>query len=314
MVKKVVIVGGGGLMGHGMALACVRSPGTEVVLLSRRQESLDHGAELVRGGPFGIERGVTRGKLTREQADDMLSRLGFSLDYDEALDGADLVFESVPEVIADKHRVLAQLEHAAPPDAIFATGTSSIMISELAGALSDPGRLVGTHWFYPANIMPLVELARGELSREDAVAQVTEFLRAIGKKPVVVADSPGFFMTRFINAFIAEAIRLVELGVAGPAEIDEMVKTGLGWPMGVFELLDDTASFDSWFHAQEYLHETCGERYAIPPLARKVFRAGYRGAPALKPGSRGGWYDFLSAPRPAAESGPAGEARPAGGS
>jgi 3-hydroxybutyryl-CoA dehydrogenase len=301
-VKKVVIVGGGGLMGHGMALACLRSPGTEVVLLSRRQTSLDHGAELVRTGPFGIERGVTRGKLTREQADDMLARLGLSLDYDEALAGADLVFESVPEVIGDKHEVLARLEQAAPPEAIFATGTSAIMISELAGALADPGRLVGTHWFYPANIMPLVELARGELSRADAVEQVTGFLRTIGKKPVVVADSPGFFMTRFINAFIAEAIRLVELGVAGPAEIDEMVKTGLGWPMGVFELLDDTASFDSWYHAQEYLDETCGERYAIPPLARKVFRAGYRGAPALKPGSRGGWYDFLGVPRPGADS------------
>jgi 3-hydroxybutyryl-CoA dehydrogenase len=285
-----------------MALACLRSPGTEVVLLSRRQTSLDHGAELVRTGPFGIERGVTRGKLTREQADDMLARLGLSLDYDEALAGADLVFESVPEVIGDKHEVLARLEQAAPPDAIFATGTSSIMISELAGALADPGRLVGTHWFYPANIMPLVELARGELSRADAVERVTGFLRTIGKKPVVVADSPGFFMTRFINAFIAEAIRLVELGVAGPAEIDEMVKTGLGWPMGVFELLDDTASFDSWYHAQEYLDETCGERYAIPPLARKVFRAGYRGAPALKPGSRGGWYDFLGVPRPGADS------------
>jgi 3-hydroxybutyryl-CoA dehydrogenase len=297
-MKKVVIIGGGGLMGHGMALACLRSPGTEVVLLSRRQESLDHGGDLVRNGQFGIERGVARGKLTREQADDMLSRLAFTLDYAEAMAGADLIFETVPEVLEHKLAVLAQAERAAEPGAIIASGTSSIMISELAGALTDPGRLVGTHWFYPANIMPLIELARGELTRDETVTAVAGFLRAIGKKPVVVADSPGFFMTRFINLYIAEAIRLVELGVAGPAEIDEMVKTGLGWPMGVFEMLDDTASFDSWFHAQEYLHETCGERYSIPPLARKVFRAGYRGAPALKPGSRGGWYDFLGAQRP----------------
>jgi 3-hydroxybutyryl-CoA dehydrogenase len=297
-MKKVVIIGGGGLMGHGMALACLRSPGTEVVLLSRRQESLDHGGDLVRNGQFGIERGVARGKLTREHADDMLSRLAFTLDYAEAMAGADLIFETVPEVLEHKLAVLAQAEREAAPGAIIASGTSSIMISELAGALTDPGRLVGTHWFYPANIMPLIELARGELTRDETVTAVAGFLRAIGKKPVVVADSPGFFMTRFINLYIAEAIRLVELGVAGPAEIDEMVKTGLGWPMGVFEMLDDTASFDSWFHAQEYLHETCGERYAIPPLARKVFRAGYRGAPALKPGSRGGWYDFLGAQRP----------------
>ena len=297
-MKRVVIIGGGGLMGHGMALACLRSPGTEVVLVSRRQETLDHGTELIRTSQFGIERGIARGKLTREQGDDMLGRLSGTLDYTEALAGADLVFESVPEVVADKLRVLAQIENAAPAEAIIATGTSSIMISELAGALADPGRLVGTHWFYPANVMPLVELARGALSRPEAIAAITDFLVLVGKKPVVVSDSPGFFMTRFINAYIAEAIRLVELGIAGPAEIDEMVKTGLGWPMGVFELLDDTASFDSWYHAQEYLHQTCGDRYAVPPLARQVFSAGYRGAPALKPGSRGGWYDFLQAPRP----------------
>ncbi len=292
-MKKIAILGGGGLMGHGMALACLRNPGTEVVLVSRRQESLEYGAKLVTEGPFGIEKGVARGKLTREQADDMTGRLRLTLDYDEGLAGADLVLESVPEVLADKQRVLAQAERCAPPAAILATGTSSMMISELGGELADPGRLVGTHWFYPANIMPLIELVRGELTRDEPVAAVTEFLRAVGKKPVVVRDSPGFFMTRFINTYIAEAIRLVELGVAGPAEIDEMVKTGLGWPMGVFEMLDDTASFDSWFHAQEYLHETCGDRYTVPPLARKVFRAGYRGAPKLKPGSRGGWYDFL---------------------
>jgi 3-hydroxybutyryl-CoA dehydrogenase len=273
-VKRVVIIGGGGLMGHGMALACLRSPGTEVVLVSRQQQTLDHGTDLIRNSQFGIERGIARGKLTREQGDDMLGRLSGTVDYAEALAGADLVFESVPEVVADKHRVLAQIEASAPEQAVIATGTSSIMISELAGVLADPGRLVGTHWFYPANVMPLVELARGGLSRPEAIAAVTGFLRLIGKKPVVVKDSPGFFMTRFINAYIAEAIRLVELGIAGPAEIDEMVKTGLGWPMGVFELLDDTASFDSWYHAQEYLHETCGERYAVPPLARQVFGAG----------------------------------------
>jgi len=288
-------------MGHGIALASLRHPGTEVVLVSRRQESLDHGAALVRSGPFGIAKAVDRGKLGADEAEEMLSRLRLTIDYDEGLAGADLVFESVPEVASAKQAVYREAERAAPPTAVFASGTSSIMISELAGMLEDPGRLVGTHWFYPANVMPLVEIARGELSRDTAVEAVTGFLREVGKKPVVVGDSPGFFMTRFINTYIAEAIRLVELGVAGPAEIDEMVKTGLGWPMGVFELLDDTASFDSWYHAQEYLHETCGERYAVPPLARRVFRAGYRGAPALKPGSRGGWYDFLGARRPAAK-------------
>jgi 3-hydroxybutyryl-CoA dehydrogenase len=302
-VKRVAILGGGGLMGHGMVLACLRSPDTEVVLLSRRKESLDHGLQLVRSGPFGIERGVARGKITPEAAEAMIDRLRTTIEYDEGCAGADLILETVPEVLVTKREVLAEAERYAPPDAILASGTSSIMISELAGGLEDPARLVGTHWFYPANVMPLVEVARGELSRDAAVESVLGFLRLVGKKPVVVGDSPGFFMTRFINLYIAEAIRLVELGVATPTAIDEMVKTGLGWPMGVFELLDDTASFDSWYHAQEYLNETCGERYAIPPLARRVFRAGFRGDPKLKPGSRGGWYDYLGAERAPAAKG-----------
>ncbi|WP_410641664.1 3-hydroxyacyl-CoA dehydrogenase family protein [Amycolatopsis sp. lyj-346] len=297
-VKQVAILGGGGIMGHGMALACLRAPGAEVTLVSHRKESLEHGAELLRDGPFGIERGVTRGKLDRAQADDMLSRVRLTTDYDEGLADADLVFESVPEVRDTKHAVLLAAERSAPEKAIFASGTSSIMIAELAGVLADPGRLVGTHWFYPANVMPLVELVRGQHSRPAAVETVTGFLQSIGKKPVAVQDGPGFFMTRFINTYIAEAIRMVEQGVAGPAEIDRMVKTGLGWPMGVFELLDDTACFEAWYHAQEYLRETCGDRYTVPPLARKVFLAGYLGSPKLKPASRGGWYEFLDAARP----------------
>jgi 3-hydroxybutyryl-CoA dehydrogenase len=125
------------------------------------------------------------------------------------------------------------------------------------------------------------------------VGRVVDYLRSLGKKPVVVRDSPGFFTTRFINLFLAEAMRAVGEGVCGIDDVDEMVKTGLGWPMGVFELLDKTASFDAWYHAQEYLQATMGERYAIPPIARKVFLSGYRGAPNLKPGSRGGWYEYF---------------------
>ncbi len=114
----------------------------------------------------------------------------------------------------------------------------------------------------------------------------------------MVADSPGFFMTRFVNLFLSEAIRLVELGVAGPAEIDEMVKTGLGWPMGVFELFDDTGCFGSFCRSLGHLSETCGERYAVPPLARAASEAGFLGNPDRKPGSKGGWYDFLGVSRP----------------
>lgn len=294
-IRRVAVIGGGGLMGHGIVLACVLAdPALEVALVSHREASLRHGLALLRSGPYGAEGLVRKGKLAPEALEQALARVRPTLDLAAAVAGADLVFETVPEVVDLKRRVLGEIEASAGAGAILATNTSSIMLGELAGALARPERLVGTHWFYPANVMPLVEVARGERTADAVLAATVAFLERLKKKPVVVRDAPGFFTTRFVNLFIAEAIASVEAGLCGIAEVDAMVKTGLGWPMGVFELLDRTASFDSWYHAQEYLHARLGERWAIPPLARRVFEAGYRGAPELKPGSRGGWYDYFA--------------------
>jgi len=294
--RKIAILGGGGVMGHGIALACLQHSDAEVSIISRREETVEHGIGLIVEGRFGLARGVARGRLTEEQAAHARSRLSGTTSYEEGLAGIDLVFETVPELIDIKRDVLRAAERLSPDGAVFATNTSSIKIADLAAPLESPGRLVGTHWFFPANILPLVEVARSEMVDEEVLAGVVAYLRSIGKRPVVVKDSPGFFMTRFINNYLAEAIRLVELGIAGPREVDEMVKTGLGWPMGVFELLD-ASSFEAFYHAQEYLHETCGERYAVPLLARQAYSAGYLGSPDLKPGSRGGWYEFLGVDR-----------------
>jgi 3-hydroxybutyryl-CoA dehydrogenase len=251
---------------------------------------------LISDGDYGLQASVERGKLSSDQMQDMIGRLRGSTDLDEGLAGAELVFESVYEDLPLKHRVLRAAERAAPAGALFASNTSAIMISELATAMQDPSRLVGTHWFFPANVMRLVEVARSEVVSDQAHAAVLEFLVSLGKRPVVVKDSPGFFLTRFVNTWVAEAIRLVELGIAGPAEIDEMVKSGLGWPMGIFELMDGSGGFEAWYHAQEYLRERCGERYDIPQLAEAALAAGYRGDPKVKPGSKGGWYEFCSEP------------------
>ncbi len=299
--SKVTILGGGGRMGHGIALACLQYSGAEVVIVSRRQETVDHGLELVTSGPFGLARAVAKGRLTEEQAAEAGRRLSGTTDYEHALAGTDLVFETVPEVVPTKHASFELVDRYAPASAVLATNTSSIVISELAAPLEDPGRLVGTHWFYPAHVMPLVEVARSTFLREDALEYVLAYLRLLHKKPVVVKDSPGFFMTRFVNNYAAEALRLVEAGIAGPAEVDEMLKTGLGWPMGIFELLDGS-SFDAFYHAQEYLHDKLGERYAVPELARQAFTSGYHGSPDLVPDSKGGLYDFLGVERSSAEA------------
>jgi 3-hydroxybutyryl-CoA dehydrogenase len=293
-IERIAVVGGGGLMGHGIVLACLLgAPTAQVRLIARRQETLDHGLQLVRSGPFGLDAALRKGRIDAATAEGALARLQSTLDIADGVRDAQLIFETVPETVSQKHAVLREIEAAAPADAVIASNTSSIMIAELSGALDRPGRMLGTHWFYPSNVMPLVEVARADRSEDWATDRVVDFLGRIGKKAVVVRDAPGFFMTRFVNLFIAEAMRSVQEGLCGIQEVDQMVKAGLGWPMGVFELLDKTASFDSWYHAQEYLHETLGERHAIPPIARKVFAAGYRGAPALKPGSRGGWYDYF---------------------
>ncbi|MCL4183319.1 MAG: 3-hydroxyacyl-CoA dehydrogenase family protein [Burkholderiaceae bacterium] len=293
-IERIAVVGGGGLMGHGIVLACLLgSPASQVRLVARRQETLAHGMDLLRTGPFGMEAAVRKGRLAAEAMEQALARVRPTLDLAEGVRDAQLVFETVPEVVSQKHAVLREIEAAAPTDAIIATNTSSIMIAELSGVLANPGRMLGTHWFYPSNVMPLVEVACADRTEQRVAEAVVRYLASIGKQPVVVRDSPGFFTTRFVNLFIAEAMHAVQEGLCGIRDVDQMVKTGLGWPMGVFELLDKTASFDSWYHAQEYLHETLGERYAIPPIARKVFASGYRGAPNLKPGSRGGWYDYF---------------------
>jgi 3-hydroxybutyryl-CoA dehydrogenase len=294
-IRRIAVIGGGGLMGHGIVAACLTGhPDAEIRLVSRRRESLEHGMQLLKSGPFGLAGLVKKGRLTEQALAAALARVRPTLDLAEAVRGAELVFESVPEVLSAKHAVLKAAEVAAPESAIFATNTSSIMIAEIGAALARPERLIGTHWFYPANVMRLVEVARSAETAQWVVDATVQFLSRLRKQPVVVNDAPGFFTTRFINLFIAEAMRSVEQGICGIAEVDEMVKTGLGWPMGVFELLDKTASFDSWYHAQEYLHEKLGERWAIPQIAQRVFGEGYRGAPALKPGSRGGWYDYFS--------------------
>jgi 3-hydroxybutyryl-CoA dehydrogenase len=294
-VKKIVVLGGGGSMGHGIVLACIQGGPYEVVIVSRREQTCAHGLDLIKNGPYGLGKAVKRGKITPEQSEEMFSRVSVSTNYAEALPQTDLIFESLPEEIHVKKECFEEAEKYIPDHCVIASGTSAIMISELAGALKNQGNLVGTHWFFPSNVMKLVEVGRSELTTEDNFQFIMSFLRKIGKNPIAVKDSPGFFMTRFINTYLTEAIRLVELGIADISELDEMCKKGSGWPMGVFELLDETASFDAYYHAQTYLYETLGERYKIPALARKVFKAGYLGNPQLKPGSKGGWYDFFGA-------------------
>ncbi|MGD2124861.1 MAG: 3-hydroxyacyl-CoA dehydrogenase NAD-binding domain-containing protein [Desulfobacteraceae bacterium] len=295
-VKQVLMIGGGA-MGHGIAQACI-TQGYRTTIMSRSDKTLKWAASQIQSGPFGLKRLVKKEKISQEQADEIMTLLSLTRDFTEAAKTADVVFESVPEDGDLKKEIFKALDPIVPEYSIIATNTSAIMITDLASAVSRPERFIGTHWFYPSHVMPLVEVARGALTSDETLNFMMMFLKKLNKQPVPVNDGPGFAMTRFIDSFVSEAMRLVELGIVGIKEFDDMCKLGLGWPVGVFEMLDSAGPLDAWFHSLSYIHEVTGEpRYAPPVLGRKLLEAGYLCKPEVKPGSRGGWYDFFKVPK-----------------
>ncbi len=151
-VKKIVVIGGGGSMGHGIVLACIQNGPYKVTILSRRESTCQHGLKLIKNGPYGLSKAVKRGKISEEQAEEMFSRVSISTNYAEALPETDLIFESLPEEIEVKKQCFREAEKYIPDHCVIASGTSAIMISELAGALKNQGNLVGTHWFFPVKM------------------------------------------------------------------------------------------------------------------------------------------------------------------
>ena len=295
-VKHVLVIGGGA-MGHGIAQACI-TKGYQTTIMSRSKGTLEWAESQIRSGKFGLKRLVKKEKISQGQADEIMKLLSLTQDFTEAAKTADVVFESVPEDRDLKKEIFKQLDPLVPEHTIIGTNTSAIMITDLASAVSRPEQFIGTHWFYPSHVMPLVEVVRGAFTSDETLNFMMPFLKKLNKRPVPVNDGPGFAMTRFIDSFVSEAMRLVELGIVGIKEFDDMCKLGLGWPIGVFEMLDAAGPLDAWFHSQSYIHEVTGDpRYAPPVLGRKLLEAGYLCSPKVKPGSKGGWYDFFKVPR-----------------
>lgn len=291
-VKKVLVIGGG-TMGHGIAQASVMA-GYNTTIMSRTEKTLEWAESQIRKGPFGLERLVKKEKITQSDAQEIMNRLKTTRDFTEPAKDADVIFESVVENPGMKKEIFRELDSLIPNHAVIATNTSAIMITELASAMKRPEQFIGTHWFYPSHVMPLVEVVRGTLTSAETHAFMVDFLKKLNKKPVSVNDGPGFVMTRFIDNYVCEAIRLVELGIVGVKEFDDMCKLGLGWPVGVFEMLDTAGPLDAWFHSLSYIHNVTGDpRYAAPVLGRKLLEAGYLCKPEVKLGSKGGWYDFF---------------------
>ena len=267
-----VTVLGAGTMGHGIAQVSAMA-GHDVTLRDIESDIVADGIDAIRSN---LDGGVDRGKVTAAERDATLANITGETDLAAAVGGADLVAEAVPEELELKTTVLADAEAVAGEDAILATNTSSLSVTELASGLERPGNLIGLHFFNPVHIMSLVEVVVGERTDESTRTFAAEFVEGIDKTPVVVRDVPGFASSRLGVALGVEAIRMVEEGVASPRDIDTAMELGYNHPMGPLELTD-VVGLDVRLDILEYLRTELGERFKPPQLLKRKVRAGKLG-------------------------------------
>lgn len=267
-VDRVAVIGAG-TMGHGIAYVSALA-GCRVTLTDADPERLSGG---VRQIAATFAKAIERGKCTPEARDAALRRIEATPSLAAAAAGADLVVEAIPERLDLKQRVLAEVERHAGSDAILASNTSSLSITEIARPLQRRGRVLGMHFFNPVPVMRLLEIVRGEDTSDATVARARDFASLVGKSPIVVRDSPGFATSRLGVVLGLEAMRMLEQGVASAEDIDRAMELGYNHPMGPLRLTD-LVGLDVRLAIAEHLHATLGDETYRPPalLREKVSR------------------------------------------
>jgi 3-hydroxybutyryl-CoA dehydrogenase len=236
-VTRVGVLGAG-VMGSGIAQVAATA-GYETVCYDPDPDALTAGREHVTTGRYGIERGVEREKLTREQADAAVARITFTGSFDDAA-ATDLVIEAVPERLELKVRVFRDLDGMCPPETILASNTSGFSIAALAAATDRPDRVVGWHWASPAPVMKLAEIITTRETSDATVDAVRDAAARCGKHPVVIKDTPmawGFVTNRVYFAMVAEARKVVDEGIATPDQVDQLMTDCFRWPTGPFGMV-----------------------------------------------------------------------------
>ena len=280
-VKKVGILGAG-MMGAGIAYVSAMA-GIEVVLIDAKQEAADKGKAYSTGL---LDKAISRKKSTEEKKAEVLGRITATIDY-AALDGCDLVVEAVFEDPKVKAEVTARAEAAIPADAIFATNTSTLPISDLARASSRPDQFVGIHFFSPVDKMALVEIIKGKRTGPRAVAKALDFVRQIRKTPIVVNDARFFYANRCIIPYINEGIRMVAEGVS-PTLVENAAKL-MGMPLGPLQLVDET-SIDLGVKIAKATRAAMGDAYPDDAVDAVIFRLADQGRLGRK--AKAGFYDY----------------------
>jgi len=270
-VERIGVVGLGA-MGAGIAQVAIEA-GFEVV---GREVTTELGeAAAGRIGHF-LTRKVEKGQRTQDERDAAVARLATTTELSE-LAGCDLVIEAIVEELDAKRALFAELERICRPDAVLATNTSALSVTEIAAATATPERVVGMHFFNPAPLMPLVEVVRAQLSADEAVAAALAVVERLGKVAVPCHDTPGFVVNRVLIPLLNDCVRVLDEARVTPESLDAAMTNGAGWPMGPCTLLD-LVGIDVHVHASEALYEKLREpRMAPPPRIVGMRNAGLLG-------------------------------------
>jgi len=269
---RTIGVVGCGLMGSGIAQVCAQA-GYQTIVREIDQAAVENG--LSRIDRFLAE-GVKRRKLTRDTQEQTMAALSGTTEL-EALSECDLVIEAVVEDLAIKRELLIALDGCVRRDAIFASNTSSLCITEMASVTTRPNRFLGLHFFSPVPVMSMVEVVKGLTTSDETYQIGIGFIQSIGKTAVSAPDQPGFIVNRLLIPYLLHAIRTYEAGLGTVDDIDKSMTLGCGHPMGPFELLDFVGLDTTYYIAQIMHDEFHDPSYSPPPLLKRMVLAGRLG-------------------------------------
>jgi 3-hydroxybutyryl-CoA dehydrogenase len=291
MISKVGVLGCG-LMGSGIAQVSATA-GFDTTVLEVEQKFLDKGfAGIEKSLAKFAERPPEKGGVTAQEKDEIRARLKGTTRKEDLAD-CDIVIEAIIESVPTKKEIYGALDGIVKKDAIFASNTSSISITELMTATKRPERFIGLHFFNPVPLMKLVEVVRTIATASDVYEAACEFGKKLGKVPVRTSDKTGFIVNRLLVPYLLDAIRAYEEGVGSIEDIDNAMKLGCGYPMGPFTLLDFVGLDTTYYITHVMYDEFKEQRFASPPLLKRLVMAGWYGRKSGR-----GFYDYSDSNNP----------------